>query len=78
MLPTSQPARKSWRPPGRLYALLTAVALPPVAAGAVPFLIPDLLEPDEITLRRAVRRFASLGEVRDYLDQAARQARAAE
>ena len=27
MLPTSQPARKSWRPPGRLYALLTAVAL---------------------------------------------------
>ena len=48
------------------------------AAGAVPFLIPDLLEPDEITLRRAVRRFASLWEVRDYLDQAARQARAAE
>jgi HAD superfamily hydrolase (TIGR01509 family) len=41
------------------------------AAGTVPFLIPDLLEPDEITLRRAVRRFSSLLEVRDYLDQAA-------
>lgn len=43
-------------------------------AGAVPFLIPDLLEPDEITLRRAARRFSSLLEVRDHLDHATYEA----
>jgi HAD superfamily hydrolase (TIGR01549 family) len=39
------------------------------AAGALPVLVPDMLEPDAITRQRAVREFKTLLEVRDWLSE---------
>ena len=37
-------------------------------AGMMPFLVPDIIEPDEEMLRLAHRKFADLLEVKDYLE----------
>ena len=37
------------------------------AAGAIPVMVPDLVEPDKATAVRAARVFGSLGEVRSWL-----------
>ncbi|MFA5853404.1 MAG: HAD family phosphatase [Spirochaetales bacterium] len=41
------------------------------AAGAIPVMVPDLLQPDEATFGRAARVFGSLGEVLGWLARAA-------
>lgn len=42
------------------------------AAGVIPVMVPDLVEPDKTAKRRAARVFGDLGMVRDWLARAAR------